>query len=202
LIKGTVQDSWSFDLHCLLVSLSRLSSPKQHKPYKALQLDLGWLAVRSQKPAIHGGSLTEVGILLVKDLWEQSWKPKTLQYFHHWFECRLGIRAGRGSDKRVRELDSDSDRCESSGVSWMIHISFNIAKVVHLGVKQHRPCLERGAASTRKPDCRYRQALKPSSQPDVAVRKADATLVCLKRCWMRRNRRGKTLTLQNLILGL
>lgn len=72
LIKGTVQESWSFDLHCLLVWLTHLTSPKQQKPNKALQWGLGWLAVRFQKPAIWGRSLTKLGILLVKNLQERQ----------------------------------------------------------------------------------------------------------------------------------
>lgn len=112
-MKSTTREGWSFDLRCPLVWLTHLTSPKQHKPNKALHWGLGWLAVRSQKPAICGGSLPELGILLVKCLQELPVQSRQLfSIFITGLKSGWELELAEGSDRRVRESDSDSDRSE------------------------------------------------------------------------------------------
>lgn len=95
-----MQEICSFRLRCLLLWLT-LSSPRQHKSYTAVWLDLDWWAVqlKKKKESFSERILTKLDILdilFVKALWMNS-NPKT----HQRSESRLGIRASRV----IRQLD-------------------------------------------------------------------------------------------------
>lgn len=154
-------------------------SPAQSKANKALQWDLDSLDIRSQKTDICGGSLAELGILLVKCSWK--WQVESQKLFGifitalkaHWQWELPGA-----YDKRVTGQESDSDNLSNLGLLGWFTLALmypHVTKMTHLGVKQQGPCLKNGGISERKLDCK-KSWCNPQVLKELPDRKEQMTL--------------------------